>query len=319
MKMYRSICAGELLDLLFNKTIAPRKQENNDCYRRVGNSYVSSLESPFEAVCTFTDEIFWVDEKKKQYIMLELEIPEERILSTGYGIYRTKFFNNHFNDESAWFTWGEYGIVRNSYKYYNIPEYHISGYSAEDVVSVYFMDGCNTEHNFIPTYKENFSNARFSDYSYELTRTLRNLAVKSCTDNEEKKAMSNAFSWYDVFCTDTNLSLKTLKRLLKKQFPEMTCFVNKFNYYKSVENLDSLLAKGKLPYKANLSIHSLDNALEEVYEKDYGITFSNLINSEKYPEKVLKIFFNLKNEKKNMHRDEVLSYIYTLCIENNVL
>jgi hypothetical protein len=123
MKLYRTVTLKEFINLLIGETILPKEQKSSVCSRNLNGKFVSADKEPFEAVCTFCDKLFWAVERTNQYILLELDIPEDRILFSGYGVYSSYFYNKHFNKESYWMTNGAFGQARRGLKNYKISEF----------------------------------------------------------------------------------------------------------------------------------------------------------------------------------------------------
>ena len=140
MKLYRTVTLKEFINLLIGDTILPKEQKSSVCFRNLNGKFVSADKEPFEAVCTFCDKLFWAVERTNQYILLELDIPEDRILFSGYGVYSSYFYNKHFNKESYWMTNGAFGQARRGLKNYKISEKYISYYDYTDVLNVYFFN-----------------------------------------------------------------------------------------------------------------------------------------------------------------------------------
>ena len=332
MKLYRTITFEEFVDLLLGKTIFSRKQESGVCFRYLEGKEVSAADAPFHAVCTFKDSIFWAIEDRSQYIFLELDIPEDRILYNGYGIYSTPYYNSHFNKESYWMTNGTYGIARRALKDYKIPEVYISDYSERDILSISFSNGLNLNHSLEERrfLEESFQDGLFSSYVGTLARKIRKALI---IRDREKKSLSNEqyldlLNWTDLVDENPNIiSLNIFKKMLKKRFPEKSEFISKFKYYEGVDNLESIIAKGKVSYESSLNVSSLLSILEETYNPTYEISLVGLKSLKEYPTKI-KEYFKEMVSLVNVYKDygietidtkrneaEIMSLLYTLSLE----
>ena len=326
MRLFRTITFKEFTALFFEGKILSREQKASVCVRYLDGREVSAAEEPFEAVCTFSDKLFWAkDYDETSVIMLELEIPEERVLWTGYGIYSAHFFNNHFDKECSWITMGEYGLARLGLRDYKIPETYISSYSKDDIVSVYFMNGCNISHSL--KWREDFygfEDCLFGDYVYYLLKFVSNYFVKKGETILERGARRQTFEWVESIPDLKNgISLRTFKKKLISHFPESEDFVNKFQYFNSAENLESLISKGNVNYECSLNPMRISSLVDSLYNEVYGLRLVNLESREIYPEIVnltlAKVLKRVDTTLTAERISEVKSLIYTLMLDNKIL
>lgn len=338
MKLYRTIIFKEFVSLLLGENILPKEQKSSVCIRNINGREVAACDEPFEAVCTFYDKLFWAVESRNQYILIEMDVPVDRIIFEGYGIYSTPFYNNHFNKESYWMTGGTYGQSRRCLKSYKIPEAYLSYYNYKDVSKVYFMNGCNLDHTLVPRssyYEEEiFSDGKFNDYLFTLASCIRSSVIKKYrghVSREELSIIRESLEWTNLLGDFSDMvSLKTFKKYLINHFPEMKDFISSFQYFNSTDNLESLIAKGKVNYESFLDTFSMLSVLEDVYNPTYEISLVGLKTSQTYPVSVENTFVSLVSNIKNYlslgidtldlygKEEEIKSFIYTLLIDTGL-
>lgn len=338
MKLYRTVIFKEFVALLLGEDILPKEQKSSVCIRNIDGKEVSACDEPFEAVCTFYDKLFWAVEDRHQYILIEMDVPEDRILFKGYGVYSTPFYNKHFNEDSYWMTNGTYGQARRCLKSYKIPEAYLSYYNYKDVSKVYFMNGCNLDHTLVPrdSYdgEEIFKDCKFNDYLYTLASCIRSSVIKKnrgLVSKEELSSIRKSLEWTNLIGDFSEMvSLNTFKKYLINYFPEMKGFISNFQYFNSTENLESLIAKGNVNYESFLDTSSMLSVLEDVYNPRYGISFVGLKTSKTYPVSVENTFISLVSDIKDYlslgidtldlygKEEEIKSFIYTLLLDTGL-
>ena len=214
MKLYRGISLKELAKVMVGETIFPKTQSYITCnyYDEKQGHMVTAKECPNKFICTFEEDIFWYVDGERE-VFLELEIPEERIFSRGYGIYSTMVWNKFIGskDDDRCVS-GEFGLKRafNQGLDVSLKEVYVSSYSIDDVTAIKFIYQDTLPTNLGISYGDEV--IKFdADYIYhELISGIK------CYLRKHKVPYLPKYEYHKILTYD--ISLKFFTKLLHKDF-----------------------------------------------------------------------------------------------------
>ena len=300
MRLYRTIGINEFLKIMYGETIYPKLQKNEKCFYKIKDEYVSAAIQPKKFICTFKENYFW--NLGVTDFLLELEIPENLIISTGKGIYYGSVWNNrmedtHFSKDIA----PIYKTLQSGIEC-TIEEVHLKRYSRKNVVKVYLPDKFYGE-DLGKTYD---SLSIPYDFIYKKIVTKLGLLTgdtKYIDENFMNKSFINSlFKFKKIIekklLNKENTITKTGKTFKSKKIIE---FINKIEIYNAENYLMKLLKKSD---KMNLIFRELTyEKMIDILETYYTYDFIKIKTLEELPKEKPIEFISLY--------EEVLEYIKT--------
>lgn len=274
MRLFRTVSFKEFSKIVFGETILPKQQRSNNCkYLDEYGKMVSAADTNPSFICCFQENIFWYRYDERE-VMLELEIPDDRIVSNGYGNYYTMMWNPFINDnENGWWVSGEFGLKR-AFKdgiKISLKETYISNYSRTDVINVYFLD-----KEKIPYMGINYAEDHIEFNGYGLYENIiRKFSLVL------GKRYHGRYNDSNIWNPPYNPNLSLVKKLLindMNQFDfsekeEVIAFIRKFMLYNDIKVLERALVKNSLKtaFNKTLSTFNIAYTLNQYFSKDYLI------------------------------------------------